>query len=99
MQASSTVSPREDGQPRQCIPMEKNRGAVSGAISNTSPMMVFFSIFAKEINLQSFDSYFYYTQVNALFQQKFSCSACAFCRSQFVHGLDAISQYLHSKMG
>jgi hypothetical protein len=40
MQASSTVSPREEGQPRQCIPMEKKMGAVSGAMSRISPMMV-----------------------------------------------------------
>ena len=45
MQASSTVSPREEGQPRQCIPMAKNRGADWGATSRMSPMMVSFSIF------------------------------------------------------
>ena len=28
MQASSTVSPRDEGQPRQCIPMERKIGAV-----------------------------------------------------------------------
>ena len=28
MQASSTVSPREDGQPRQCMPMDRKMGAV-----------------------------------------------------------------------
>jgi hypothetical protein len=44
MQASSTVSPREEGQPRQCMPMAKNKGAEWGAISSTSPMMVSFSI-------------------------------------------------------
>jgi hypothetical protein len=51
MQASSTVSPREEGQPRQCMPMAKNRGALWGAISSTSPMMVFFSILTAMIDL------------------------------------------------
>src|SRR5699024_6672696 len=46
MQASSTVSPREEGQPRQCMPMAMKRGAVWGAMSRISPMMVCFSIFA-----------------------------------------------------
>ena len=39
-QACSTVSFREAGQPRQCIPMSMNAGAVSGAMSRISPTMV-----------------------------------------------------------
>ena len=72
MQASSTVSPREEGQPRQCMPMDRKMGAVwGGAMSRMSPMTVSFF----DLDHQSFLHFSeiqqrYYTLVLEFFQEK-----------------------------
>ena len=46
IQASSTVSPREEGQPKQCIPIAKNKGAAWGIFSNTKIIILIGTIIA-----------------------------------------------------